>query len=148
MKKNKKKELITNAWKTLVSALEDMDHDHEIVIGLYSELLKGLPGVVIVEEEWRRKGSYIEGSIQLYTDNEHNLLSGRRQRNLTLAFVFKVHNRATVSKGWFNGPKLFSGSWLGALEFIINKIYKSDLRQSLSEDQSHAFEELIKKLKK
>lgn len=145
--KKKAKSLIVNAWQTLVVTLEDMSRDHEENVDIYIELLELLPGTVLVEDDARDKNLYIQGILNLYTDEEFKLLSSIQKRNRTLAFRFKVHSRAVINRGFYNGPQLFSGTWLKTLEFIIGKIYKSRMRQNLSEDQQQAFKKLIGQLK-
>jgi hypothetical protein len=145
--KKKAKKLIVNAWQTLVVTLEDMRRDHEESVDIYIELLELLPGTTIVEENSRDKNLYIQGIVDLCTYGEFKVLSPIQKRNRTLAFRFNVHGRAIINRGFYDGPQLFSGTWLKTLEFIMGKIYKSHLRQNLSDDQRQAFKKLIGQLK-
>jgi len=141
------KQIITKAWKKIVIALQYMRIDDELA-ELYTDLLKSLPETVLVEENFRDKDLYIQGIISLYTPEEFDILSEEKKRSRELAFSFGVDGQASINQSDYSGPQLFAGDWVGALEFIIDKMHSSNLRKNLSRGQRRAVEELIKQLTK
>ncbi|MFA5155588.1 MAG: hypothetical protein WC453_04110 [Patescibacteria group bacterium] len=145
MKKDQKQEVVS-ALEALLSALDKMAAEHEDISALYSELLTSLPQTILVDDDVLSKNVFIQGTTELYTDQEFQILSDTKKKNRTLAFTF-LAERARVNKGFYDGPELFTGTWLETLEYIIQQVYKSNLRAGLTEEQKEAFRQLIRQLK-
>lgn len=147
------KEEIIKSWNAIALSLRNLykNNDVELVIkkDLFKRLLKKLPEVSLVAKRRLDDWAVIVGTINLYTDLEFYKLSGEERERKTFSFIFFPEN-AFIYRGYYfsnRREEIFSGDWVGVLDFILKELIKKPQIEALTSKQEKALEELTKQLK-
>lgn len=125
----------------LIRLLEQLDANKKITLKMYKNVLKGLPRVVLVDDDQLKDGAYIQGAAFLYLEKEFKLLSLKERAKRTIRFTFESDNWALIER---KGKYSFECTWSRALEKIIDEIKKSSVFPALGEQKKKALELLTK----